>query len=117
MIEMNGKTFACPIDLTLSLFGGKWKLLMLCHLYKYERCRYADIKSSHPGISEKMLCQQLRDMERDGLIAKTQLSAKPYRVEYFLTQTGISLGPMFEFVAQWGADYIGRNNIGKRLKV
>jgi len=111
MIILNKKTFTCPVDVTLSLIGGKWKLLILFHLHYFTRKGYSELKINLPGISEKMLSQQLRELERDQLIGKEIVSKKPYRVEYYLTPKGKTLGPMYEFASQWGIDYLKEHNI------
>ena len=111
MITLNDRTYTCPVDVTLGLIGGKWKLLILFHLHYFTKKSYSDLKANLPGISEKMLSQQLKELERDKLIAKTQLSIKPARVEYYLTERGRSLGPLYEFISKWGIDYLKENNI------
>jgi len=111
MILLNKKTYTCPVDVTLGLIGGEWKLLILFHLHYFTRKSYSEIRSNLPGISEKMLSQQLRELERDKLIGKQVLSEKPYRVEYFLTEKGTTLGPLCEFISQWGIDYLKDHNI------
>src|ERR1700761_5070180 len=111
MITLNGKTYTCPVDVTLGLIGGKWKLLILFHLHYFTRKGYGDFKANLPGISEKMLSQVLKELERDKLIAKEQLSVKPVRVEYYLTERGKTLGPLYEFVSKWGIDYLMENKI------
>ncbi|HTF80445.1 MAG TPA: helix-turn-helix domain-containing protein, partial [Cytophagales bacterium] len=77
MIKLNGKTYTCPVDVTLSFIGGKWKLLILSHLFQYGSRGYSQIRDNLPGISEKMLSQQLNELERDHLIQKQTLSEKP----------------------------------------
>jgi DNA-binding HxlR family transcriptional regulator len=111
MIELNGKIFVCPVDVTLSFIGGKWKLLILSHLHWQGRRSFSQIRENLPGASEKMLAQQLKELLRDGLIAKNVLSEKPYRVEYFLTESGKSFGPVYEFASQWGVNYLKDNGI------
>ncbi|HMH20505.1 MAG TPA: helix-turn-helix domain-containing protein [Puia sp.] len=111
MIDLNGKVYTCPVDVTLGLIGGKWKLLILFHLHYFTKKSYSELKINLPGISEKMLSQQLKELERDQLISKRQLSLKPNRVEYFLTERGKSLGPLHEFISQWGISYLKENNI------
>jgi DNA-binding HxlR family transcriptional regulator len=111
MILLNEKTYTCPVDVTLGLIGGKWKLLILFHLHYFSKKSYGELKANLPGVSEKMLSQQLKELERDKLIAKDQLSLKPYRVEYSLTSRGRSLGPLYEFISQWGIDYLKENDI------
>jgi DNA-binding HxlR family transcriptional regulator len=111
MITLNDKTFTCPVDVTLSMVGGKWKLLILSHLHQFERKGFSEIRNNLPGVSEKMLIQQLKELQRDQLIDKTVLSAKPYRVEYFLTEFGKTLSPLYEFMSTWGISYLKKNNI------
>jgi DNA-binding HxlR family transcriptional regulator len=111
MIELNDKKYTCPVDVTLSLVGGKWKILILSHLHQFERKGFSEIRNNLPGISEKMLMQQLKELQRDHLIAKDVLSEKPYRVEYFLTTQGKSLSPLFDFLSKWGIDYLKKNDI------
>ncbi len=65
MIQLNDKTYTCPVDVTLSFIGGKWKLLILSHLHQFTRKSYSEIRDNLPGVSEKMLSQQLRELERD----------------------------------------------------
>ncbi|MBA4057658.1 MAG: transcriptional regulator, partial [Marivirga sp.] len=72
---------------------------------------FSEIRNNLPGVSEKMLMQQLKELQRDNLIDKNVLSEKPYRVEYFLTGFGLSLSPLYDFMSKWGIDYLKRNNI------
>lgn len=111
MITLNDKTYTCPVDVTLGFIGGKWKLLILFHLHYFNKRSYADIRNNLPGVSEKMLSQQLKELERDQLIEKNVLSAKPYRVEYGLTPMGKSLAPLYEFASEWGVAYLKTNGI------
>ena len=111
MIKLNDKKYTCPVDVTLGFVGGKWKILILSHLQQFGDKSYSDIKRNLPTISEKMLSQQLKELERDGLIIKKIISAKPYRVEYFLSETGKSLQPLFNFLSKWGIKYLKKNNI------
>lgn len=111
MILLNGKTYTCPVDVTLGLIGGKWKLIILFHLYCFTRKSYTEIKDNLPGISEKMLSQQLKEMEQDQLINKHVLTTKPRRVEYILTEKGKSLGLVYESFSKWGIEYLKENGI------
>lgn len=111
MITLNDKTFTCPVDVTLSMVSGKWKLLILSHLHQFERRGFSEVRNNLPGVSEKMLIQQLKELQRDKLIDKTVLSDKPYRVEYFLTEFGKTLSPLYEFMSSWGINYLKENNI------
>lgn len=111
MIHLNDKTYTCPVDVTLSFIGGKWKLLILSHLYQFTRKSYSEIRDNLPGVSEKMLSQQLKELERNKLIEKEVLSLKPYRVEYFLSENGKTLSPLYKFASKWGIKYLKEHGI------
>jgi DNA-binding HxlR family transcriptional regulator len=111
MIHLHNKTYTCPVDVTLSFIGGKWKLLILSHLYQFKKKGFSEIRDNLPGVSEKMLSQQLKELERDKLIEKKVLSVKPYRVEYSLSEFGKSLSPLYTFVSEWGIQYLKENGI------
>lgn len=99
------------MEVTLSFIGGKWKLLILSHLYQFEKRGFSEIRNKLPGVLEKMLMQQIKKLQRDGLVDKNVLSAKPYRVEYYLTEAGKSLSPLYEFTSSWGIQYLKENGI------
>jgi DNA-binding HxlR family transcriptional regulator len=111
MIRLKGKTYTCPVDVTLSFINGKWKLLILSHLNRFKGRGYSEIKENLPRVSEKMLSQQLKELEKDQLIEKRILSQKPYRVEYSLSTTGKTFAPLFEFASKWGIRYLKKNGI------
>jgi DNA-binding HxlR family transcriptional regulator len=111
MIKLRNKTYTCPVDVTLSFIGGKWKLLILSHLYWTHKKSYSDIRDNLPGISEKMLSQQLKGLEKDMLIKKEVVSRKPYRVQYALTATGKEFSPLYRFASKWGVKYLAANGI------
>jgi DNA-binding HxlR family transcriptional regulator len=111
MIKLNDKTYTCPVDVALGFVGGKWKILILSHLQQFGDKSYSDIRRNLPSISEKMLSQQLKELERDKLIIKKIISAKPYRVEYYLSATGKSLSRLFNFLSRWGIKYLKENGI------
>ncbi len=111
MIRLHNKTYTCPVDVTLGFIGGKWKLLILSHLHQFTKKSYSEIRDNLPGVSEKMLSQQLKELERDKLLEKNILSVKPYRVEYFLSKEGKSLAPLYEFISKWGIRYLKKNGV------
>jgi len=111
MIELNNKAYTCPVDVTLGLIGGKWKLIILTHLRQFGRRGFSEIKQNLPRISDKMLIQQIKELQHDQLIDKHVIAEKPYRVEYFLTDFGLSLSPLFDFVSSWGIEYLKKNHI------
>jgi DNA-binding HxlR family transcriptional regulator len=111
MIKLNNKVFTCPVDVTLSFIGGKWKILILSHLHQFKKKSFSEIRDNLPGISEKMLSQQLKELERDKLIEKRIVKEKPLRVEYCLTKNGKSLSPLYDFTSKWGIKYLKANGI------
>ena len=101
---MNGKLPACPVEVTLSLIGDKWKILIIRDLLDGTK-RFSQLKKSLPGISQKVLTQNLRTMEESGLLHREVFAEVPPRVEYTLTPRGHSIKPVLESLARWGKDY------------
>lgn len=101
----------CPVEITLSMIGTKWKVLIIRELALGTR-RFSELKRGIAGITQKMLTQQLREMEDDGLVIRTVYPVVPPKVEYRLSETGETLNPILEALRQWGEDY--RNNIFKQ---
>ena len=101
---MDMKLPACPVETTLSLIGDKWKVLILRDLLPGTR-RFGDLRRSIGSVSQKVLTAQLRDMEQKGLVTRTVYAEVPPRVEYALTETGYSLKPILDAMAQWGTVY------------
>jgi DNA-binding HxlR family transcriptional regulator len=105
---MDKEHAACPAETAISLLGSKWKLLILRELFKGMR-RFGELARSVPGISQKMLTQQLRQMEEDGLVSRKIYPEVPPRVEYSLTGIGTSLKPVLDAMHKWGAKYMMQN--------
>lgn len=99
----------CPIQTTLSLINGKWKLSILKTLSQ-GAVRYGQIGTEIPEISAKVLTQQLREMETDGLILRTIYPEVPPRVEYSLTEMGVSIFSIFLALRTWGLE---KDNVRK----
>lgn len=93
----------CGVEVTLNLIGGKWKGLILWHLCQ-KTLRFSQLQRRTHGITQKMLTQQLRELERDGLIHREVYPQVPPRVEYSLTTQGQSLSPLLQAMCQWGQD-------------
>lgn len=93
--------FICPVEATLSLIEGKWKTLLIWRL-KGRTMRFNQLALELPSISPKMLTKQLRDLEKDGLVGRKMYPEIPPRVEYFLTEKGVSLMPVLESMGAWG---------------
>jgi DNA-binding HxlR family transcriptional regulator len=103
--------YECPVKLTVDLIGGKWKTLIL-HFLKGGSQRTGALQQRIVGVSKKMLTQQLRELERDGLIERRDYREVPPRVEYSLTKHGETLKPILGLMAAWGAKH--RKSYGRR---
>jgi DNA-binding HxlR family transcriptional regulator len=101
---MSPEKAGCPVEITLSLLGNKWKVLILRELFTGMK-RFGELAKGVPGISQKMLTQQLRQMEEDSLINRKVYAEVPPRVEYSLTEVGQSLSPILDAMHKWGAEY------------
>ena len=99
----------CPVATCVQLIGNKWKLLIIRNLVYNDRQRFTDFIKSIPAISKKVLTDNLRAMEDDGLIEREVFAEVPPRVEYFLTPLGKTLKPILEAMWKWGTDY--KNNL------
>lgn len=94
----------CPVETTLLLIGEKWKVLILRDLIDGTK-RFGELKKSLGSISQKVLTQQLRAMEEDGLVIRKAYAEIPPRVEYSLTEMGFSLKPILDSMWNWGIEY------------
>lgn len=101
---MASALFSCPVDLTLTLLSGKWKLLTLHHLLQGTR-RFSELEQLMPAISPRMLVKVLRELEEYGLVHRTVHTVVPPRVEYSLTELGRSVAPLIEALRSWGRHY------------
>ena len=95
------------VQTTLKVLGGKWKLLILWNLKDRQR-RFSELKRLIPTISEKMLIQQLRDLEKDGLVHRHVYPQVPPKVEYSFTDYGRSLEPVLEVLCNWGEQHLAK---------
>ncbi|PKN40956.1 MAG: transcriptional regulator [Deltaproteobacteria bacterium HGW-Deltaproteobacteria-18] len=103
MIRYNDKEYRCPVEVTMGMVSGKWKCLILWHLHEGP-VRYKELERIVPGVSQKMLTQQLKEMENDGLLARTVFPEVPPRVEYELTELGHSVFPILETMHNWAVE-------------
>lgn len=97
--------FNCPVEATIKLIGGKYKAVILWHLIE-DKKRFSELKRLLPKATEKMLTQQLRDLERDGLIIRTIYPVIPPKVEYSLSNFGKSIIPVLDSMCNWGKNYL-----------
>ncbi len=104
------------VKVTLDVIGGKWKPLIM-YLLKTETLRFSQLQRSIIGITQKMLTEQLRELERDGLVSRKVYPQVPPKVEYSMTQYGRTLLPILETMSDWGKahrDTVGSSKIEVR---
>lgn len=97
---------SCSLNYACTAISGKWKPYIIWYLYDVPngKCRYGELKRRVPyNISHKMFTQQLQELERDNIIARTEYDEKPLRVEYSLTEEGKLLAPVILYMRDWGA--------------
>ena len=113
MLENPNDMLSCPLAYTVSLFGGKWKPYIIWYLSISPTgfCRYGALKKSIPyEISHKVMAQQLKELEHDGIINRTEFDEVPPHVEYSLTEKGVSLARVMYLLRDWGVRYGGFND-------
>lgn len=103
----NKKILDCPVATTINLIGNKWKLLIIRDLMNGTK-RFGELRKNLDGISQRVLTENLRDLENDGLLNRKVFAEVPPRVEYSLNKTGLSLQPIIMSMADWGTKY--KNN-------
>lgn len=103
----------CPVKATMKVIGGKWKVLILWQLIENTR-RFSELKRLLPDITQRMLTQQLRELEADGIVKRKIYAQIPPKVEYSLTNTGKSLKPIIDQMRDWGTDNMYKINKRKR---
>jgi DNA-binding HxlR family transcriptional regulator len=113
MGHLNDKTFNCEKELTLSVIGGKWKMLILWHLGKSGTKRFGELKTLMAGITQRMLVSQLRELEDDRIVHREIYPVVPPKVEYSLTELGQSLMPILDSMYEWGKNYMETAAIDK----
>jgi DNA-binding HxlR family transcriptional regulator len=102
LIKVNDKFYPCTVSLAMDLVGGKWKVVILYHLKDAPK-RYSELGKEMPGITERTLSLQLKQLEDDGLISRQVFGDKPpIKVIYSLTDFGISFIPVLDAVLGWG---------------
>ncbi|MNX08878.1 HTH-type transcriptional activator HxlR [compost metagenome] len=100
------RMYNCEKEVTLSVIGGKWKMIILWHLGKEGTKRFNQLKSLIPDITQRMLTTQLRELEEDKIINRKVYPVVPPKVEYSLTEYGESLIPILDLMYDWGKNYI-----------
>jgi DNA-binding HxlR family transcriptional regulator len=98
----------CPVRTTMEIIGGKWKPVILYYVKAKKVCRFGELQRYIPHITKKMLTQQLRELESDGIINRKVYPQVPPKVEYSLTTYGKTLKPILKSMADWGAAHRAR---------
>ncbi len=94
----------CPVEITLGLISDKWKILIIRDLLNGTK-RFGELRKSLKNISQKVLTNNLKDMEKSGLVKRKVYAEVPPKVEYSLTETGLSLKPIIFSMVDWGNEY------------
>ncbi len=104
VIQLNGKTYFCPVEVTMDIIGGKWTAPILWYLIENTR-RYSELKRLLVTISERMLIKELKALEKHGLIERKAYPVVPPKVEYSLSEAGKSLIPLVQLISRWGEEF------------
>ncbi|GAA0790094.1 winged helix-turn-helix transcriptional regulator [Hathewaya limosa] len=104
--KVSCSNYISEIEVTLEVISGKWKSLILWNLGIYKIIRFNEFQNIIPSISQKMLTQQLRDLEKNNLINRKSYNQVPPKVEYSLTELGNELIPILEKMNVWGEKFI-----------
>ena len=104
---LNGD-FNCEKELTLSILSGKWKVVILWHLGVEGPHRFSDLQKLFPKISHKILSNQLRELMEDGIVHREVFPEVPPKVEYSMTELGMTLLPIVELMYEWGKQRINQ---------
>ena len=104
---MTTEQLICPAEITLRVIGGKWKPVILWHLSGGTK-RFSELKRAIPGVTQRMLSQQLRELERDGVVLRKVYAQVPPKTEYSLTVFGRTLVPILRLMCKWGAEHARR---------
>jgi DNA-binding HxlR family transcriptional regulator len=97
--------YACPVEATADIIGGKWKAVILYYLFQGPK-RFNELRRLLPEVTQRMLTLQLRELEQDGIVHREIYKEVPPKVEYSLTEFGTSLGPIIVQMLDWGELYM-----------
>ena len=98
--------YGCSVEATLAVIGGRWKPVIIFQLLQNDVLRFGELKKSIDGVTQRMLTNQLRELERDGIVSRKVYAEVPPRVEYSLTEYGRSLEPVMIAMRDWGAEHM-----------
>lgn len=104
--KISCSNYRCEIEVTLEVLSGKWKSLIIWNLHLHEKIRYNEFRRLMPDITQKMLTQQLKELNKNKIIDRYVHNVIPPMVEYTLTPLGKSLIPIMKMMDEWGKEYV-----------
>lgn len=104
------KDIRCPLEYGLNVFGGKWKSRVICVLAEKETLRYSTLRKEMINITDAVLAATLKELIADGIIERKQYNEIPPRVEYYLTDKGVSVVPILQSICKWSGAYHKEDN-------
>jgi DNA-binding HxlR family transcriptional regulator len=111
VLNNKNREYTCSFEIAIDLIGGKWKPIIIWHLGTKGTRRFSELKRLLPQITQKMLTQQLRELENDSLVERKVYPQVPPKVEYSLTDLGESLMPILRMMCDWGENYYKKIDI------
>lgn len=111
MINYNGRDYICLLDFAMDFIRGKWKAVLLCHLYDKPR-RFLELQRITEGISQKVLNEKLKELENEDLINKKIYPEIPPKVEYYLTEKGTDITKIIKGIESWAIKYYSHLDSG-----
>ncbi len=106
--EQQGNHYNCPVEATMEVIGGKWKVIIIHHLLDGTK-RFSELRRLIPQVTQRMLTSQLRELESDGIVHREVYAQVPPKVEYSLTKLGKTLEPVLLVMHDWGNNFIERS--------
>jgi DNA-binding HxlR family transcriptional regulator len=107
---------ATGVEAAFRILEGRWKMVIIFHLFAHGRLRFSELERAIPAVSQKMLIQQLRELERDGVVSRTVHPQVPPKVEYDLTEWGQAMCPALDALLEWAALRPGFEPLGTMAK-
>jgi DNA-binding HxlR family transcriptional regulator len=104
MAERKQYSGPCALEATMAVFASKWKPALLFHLYENDSLRHGELRRLIPEVSQRIMTQQLRELERDGLVKRNDFREVPPRVEYSATELARTIRPLFVSIEKWGGE-------------
>lgn len=105
MKELYNCDVGCPIQNTLQVISGKWKSVILYHLFEFDVLRFSELQAKLPYVTKRMLARQLAELEEDNIINKKIYATIPVKTEYSISEFGKTLQPVIKSMEIWGTDY------------